>query len=133
MLTQYTEHVNDALSANNRLIGGGCLSNLKITACGKKTGANGNKTIKVYWGSQVIGTIGPSNNTSDWIIEAVVTITDTQTQHIFAKGQEGSSALFTTYTGGTQDTQKEVIVKVTGECANSGDTVRGYLLSITPQ
>ncbi len=133
LLTQYTEHVNDALSANNRLIGGGCLSNLKITACGKKTGANGNKTIKLYWGSQVIGTIGPANNTHDWIIEAVVTITDTQTQHIFAKGQEGSSALFTTYTGGTQDTQKEVIVKVTGECADAGDTVRGYLLSITPQ
>lgn len=133
LLTERTELVDDSQSTNDRLSRGGRLSTLKIVACGKKTGANGNKTIKLYWGSQVIGTIGPANNIHDWIIEAVVNLCDTQTQHIFAKGQEGSSALFTTYTGGTQDTQKEVIVKVTGECADAGDTVRGYLLSITPQ
>ena len=133
LLTERPELTDDSSSSNDRWTQGGRLSTLKISACGKKTGSNGNKTIKLYWGSQVVGTIGPSNNTNDWVIEATVNMYGSSTQHIFARGQEGNSALFTTYTAGTQDTQKEVIVKVTGECANAGDTVQGYLLSITPQ
>lgn len=48
--------------------GGGGTFHLKVS--GTKTGNVGNKTIKLYWGDNVLATIGPANNITDWDIEA---------------------------------------------------------------
>lgn len=115
---------------------GGLLNNFLITVYGTKAGSAGNKTIKLYWGSQVIATIGPSNNTNLWYIEAMVSFRDSGLQTIFVRAWDGDSGSGTmrvcNHLNGSQNEQNDILIKVTGQCANAADSITNYFLAVKP-
>ncbi len=111
---------------------GGRLSRLHIRAEGTKTGAGGNKTIILYWGTQAIATIGPANNTNAWVIDAYVQMTDETAQIINATTIDAST-LAATRTAGTQNLANDCKVYITGLAANAADIISCHAFSIMPQ
>lgn len=123
--------IDDAISEGARFMKGGRLSRLKIRAEGTKTGSAGNKTIKLYWGSQVIGTVGPTNDDNTWMIEATVKFTDATAQQIISTAWNQSTPTLLR-TAGSQNAANDVEVKITGTAAGAGDTITCHALSIIP-
>ncbi|MDP3181576.1 MAG: right-handed parallel beta-helix repeat-containing protein [Desulfobaccales bacterium] len=124
--------ISDEIQERPRFIKGSRLGRLHIRAEGTKTGTGGNKTIKLYWGTQAIATIGPANNTNSWVIDAWVQMTDATAQVINATTLDAST-LAATRTAGTQNLVNDCKVYVTGLAATAGDTITCHSLSIMPQ
>jgi hypothetical protein len=124
--------ITDDTPQRPRYTKGSRLGRLHIRAEGTKTGAGGNKTVKLYWGTQVIGTIGPANDTNPWVIDAWVQMTDATVQVINATTLNAST-LAATRTAGSQNLANDCKVYVTGQAAVAGDTITCHSLAIMPQ
>ena len=124
--------ITDVIAERPRFTQGSRLNRLHIRAEGTKTGAGGNKTVKLYWGTQVIATIGPANNTNPWVIDAWVQMTDATAQNINAITIDASTVA-ATRTAGTQNLANDCKVYVTGLAAAGGDIISCHSLSIMPQ
>lgn len=96
---------------------------IHIKAAGTKTGAAGNKTIKLYFGSTVVATIGPANNTNNWEIEAeVLNNSAAGAQTILVKIYDGSTLTVSRVTA-TESIAADILVKATGQCVDGGDSI----------
>lgn len=94
-----------------------------IKAAGTKTGAAGNKTIKLYFGTAVIATIGPLNDTNTWEVEAwVMNNSNAGAQTIQVKTWNASTPTRTVIAA-TQDITADILVKVTAEVVDAADSV----------
>ena len=100
----------------------GATGGLRITAAGTKTGGNGNKTIKLYWGSSGWEFNAAANDTNDWRVEAEIFNTAVNAQRISWQGWNGATPL-QGYETETEVTTADVTLKITGECADGGDTI----------
>ncbi len=126
------EVIQDSNQWAPRFTKGSRLGRLHIRASGTKTGSAGNKTIKLYFGTQAIATIGPGNDTNAWVIDAYVQITDATVQRINTTTLN-SSTLAAAYVDGTQNLANDCKVYVTGYVVDAADHVVCHSLSIVPQ
>lgn len=131
-LTSKGANIGDETPERPRFRYGSKLGRLHIRAEGTKAGVGGNKTIKLYWGSQAIAIIAAANNTNAWVIDAWVQMTDETAQIINATTLD-TSTLVATHTAGSQNLANDCKVYVTGQAAVAGDTVTCHSLSIMPQ
>ena len=93
---------------------------ITVLAAGVKANSNGNKTIKFYFGATTFTVFPATNDTADWAFEATILFEDYNSQRIYWMG--GGSV--EQYHVGTEDMSAgSVEIKITGECANAGDTV----------
>ncbi len=104
------------------IAGNSVMSGLKILAAGTKTGSNGNKTLKFYFGATSVTFHAAANNTDDWRFEATVLYNGTSAQRISWVGYDGATVR-QGYNTSAEDTTGAVTVKITGECANAGDEI----------
>ena len=95
---------------------------LKVFAAGIKTGANGNKTIKIYFGSASVTFNVAANDTNDWSVTAYMFNTAAGSQVIHVIGFNGTTVV-QDYITATEDTTAAMTVKITGECANGADVI----------
>jgi len=95
---------------------------LRITAAGIKAGANDNKTLKFYLGVTGITFHAAANDVVDWRFEAEIFNTAAGAQRVSWKGYNGTT-LLQGYEAWAEDTTADIILKLTGECANAGDTI----------
>jgi len=96
---------------------------IRLTAYGIKAGANGNKTIKLHWGSTSWTVHAAANNTNDWRVQAIIVGNKaTNSQKVSWTCMDGTT-LTQGYEAATEDTTAAVTLKLTGECANAGDTI----------
>jgi hypothetical protein len=107
----------------------GVSGGLRITAAGTKAGANGNKTLKFYFGATAVTFHAAANNTNDWRFEAVIFNTATNKQVISWIGHDGATPL-QGYDTAAIDTTAAVTVKITGECADGGDKITSQMFYI---
>jgi hypothetical protein len=107
----------------------GTSGRLRITASGTKTGANDNKTLKFYFGTSSVTFHAAANNTNDWEFTAFIDNYATNGQVITWTGWDGTTPL-----KGQEiwaiDTTADVVMKITGECSNAGDTVVQYIWNV---
>lgn len=104
----------------------GTTGGIKVRAVGTKTGGNGNKTIKFYFGSTSITVHPANNNAHDWQFEADIFNTALNAQRIrwqFIDGDRDVMSHYAGYETGTEDTSAAVTIKMTGECAHASDTI----------
>lgn len=95
---------------------------LRLTAAGTKTNANGNKTIKFYLGATSITFNAAANDVLDWRLEAILFNTAAGAQRVSWKGYNGTT-LLQGYEAWTEDTTGDLVLKLTGECANASDVI----------
>ncbi len=100
----------------------GTTGGVKIKAAGTKTGEAGNKTIKLHFGASSWTVCAAANNTNDWRVEAEICNTAAGAQRISWVGWDGATPL-QGYETASIDTTAAVTLKLTGECADAGDTV----------
>jgi hypothetical protein len=104
----------------------GTTGGIKVKAVGTKTGANGNKTIKFYFGSTAFTVHPANNNTHDWQFDAEIWNTSYATQRIFWRFIDGDRDVMSHYAGyetATEDSTAAITIKMTGECAHASDTI----------
>jgi len=108
-------------------------SGFKVFAAGTKTGANGNKTLKFYFGAASVTFHAAANNTNDWRFKAYVFNTNaTNAQGISWIGYDGVTML-QGYDTAAIDTAAAVTMKITGECAIAGDAVLQKMWLVEPK
>lgn len=96
---------------------------LRITAAGTRTGSAGNKTIKLHFGSASWTVIPAANVTTDWRVEALILLSAYGAQRISWTAWSGTT-ITQGYETATVDTiSADFAVKMTGECADGGDTI----------
>jgi hypothetical protein len=100
----------------------GARGSIEIEASGTKENANGNKTIKLYFGSQSYTVHAAANNQNDWYVKARIGQLTTASQVITWEGWDGTTPLKGFETA-TEDSTADIIVKLTGECAHGSDTI----------
>ena len=97
---------------------------LHIKASGTITGSNGNKTIKFYFGATAYTLHTAANNTGDWSADIYIyQHTDRATQALDILVYHGSAVLLNDHATGAVTTTSTVAIKLTGECADAGDTI----------
>ena len=105
----------------------GATGGYRFTVAGTKTGANGNKTIKFYFGTVAITLNAAANDENDWRGEILVFNTAAGAQRITWLGWN-STTIVQGYDVGTEDTTAAVTVKCTGECAHADDVITQTML-----
>ncbi|KKL08034.1 hypothetical protein LCGC14_2579980 [marine sediment metagenome] len=137
--TAETDLASVTLAANSMGTTGG----IHVLAWGTTTGTAGTKTIRGYFGGTAVGVglIVAQADADEWIYEFWIYNTSTSaqigtTRAMKAAGSGGASEVFGNYSATfTIDTTASVIVKMTGELGNGGDTVtqKGFnILVIEP-
>jgi hypothetical protein len=102
---------------------------IRIKAAGTKTGAAGNKTVKLYFGTDSFTVLPAANNENDWYVEAEVVTTDSNANRMSWRAWDGTT-ITQGYEAFNEDTTAEITVKLTGECANGADTISQTMWSI---
>lgn len=100
----------------------GTSGGIRIIAAGTKTGGNGNKTLKLHFGGDSWTFHDAANNTEDWRVEAEIVNITASTQRVSLVGY-GASSIVQDYDNASVSTSVAVTVKITGECADGGDTI----------
>jgi len=108
----------------------------KIKAAGVMSGSAGSKTIKLYWGTEVLATLSEINggflqssissgyDDGDWRIEADVYQVQYDTIRTTVKGYRSENlVLCDVITSTTYDMSSDFDIKITGECGNAGDSI----------
>jgi len=118
------EIIDTSDATRQRYQNGGRFNNFHIVSRGTKTGAAGNKTVKLYWGTNAIATIGPDNNANLWEIAADVTLYDygSDDWQYTVRITDGTSVSLARGRI-TQDPDADITVKTTGECADGADSI----------
>lgn len=102
---------------------------LHIVASGYVTDtATANKTIKFYFGSSVWIFYPAATAAGEWRLDAYITRVDATNQYASVIGYRETGIAFQEHLNGAgsnpaEDTAAEIIIKITGECANAGDVV----------
>jgi len=114
-------------------IPGGIIGNVggvKVVAAGTKTGSNGNKTLKFYLGSSFFTFHAAANNTNDWSLEVIFSHFNGQTsQRVMWRGYDGTT-LLQGFESWAEDASGDLLMKITGECADAGDSIRKYIWDV---
>lgn len=108
----------------------GASGSLVVSGGGTITGVAGNKTIKLYFGATSWSICAAAGDAGDWQFEAVVTNTATNAQRINLRAWRNGALVYSGYETTAVDTTGDVEVKVTGECADGGDTITQTLFSL---
>lgn len=96
---------------------------IKIIAGGTKTGSNGNKTIKLYFGSNTFTVFPAANDELDWYMTAYIANANSSTsQRVYWSFTNGTS-ISSDWTTASATTTSDVTVKMTGECVDPNDTI----------
>ena len=102
----------------------GVQGGLRVTAFGIKSGSAGNKTLKLHFGSTSITFHAAANNENDWKLEAyIVNYRDDTNQTISWVGYDGTTLLQGRDVATEDTTGGDITLKITGECADGGDTI----------
>lgn len=96
---------------------------ITVKAAGNIQNSNGNKTIKFYFGTYVFVIHSAANDTNEWNLSATIQRLSTSSQRITAVSINGTSVTQASGTQGTEDMSADVLMKVTGECADALDTI----------
>lgn len=96
---------------------------LRITAWGKTAANADNKTMKLYFGSEVITTPTAATNNKGWWLELDVFRTGASTQQVFGLGQVDTTAVTVYSAAGAETETAAITIKVTGTAgtANAND------------
>jgi hypothetical protein len=96
----------------------------KVYAAGDKTGANGNKTLKWYWGTTAVTFHAAANDTNDWQMEATCLFQDNDDLHVMLRGYNDTT-LVQHYSkiNGEDLGAGNITTKITGECAHADDVI----------
>jgi hypothetical protein len=103
---------------------------LRITAWGN-TAANGdNKTIRLYFGSEVVASPTAATNNKGWWVYMEVYHTAANAQVVFGLGQVDTTAITPLVTTGTETETSAIVIKVTGQAGtgNANDIVAKGLI-----
>jgi len=98
---------------------------LRFYAAGIKSngGTPGNKTLKLYWASNAYTFNAAANDSNDWRIEGTILFQAAAQQNISWLGWNGATPL-QGYEQATDDLSAgDLILKITGECADAGDVI----------
>lgn len=118
--TTETDLATFTLTANTLTGTGG----LRIIAAGGTAGTAGTKTIRLDFGTTTMGTITiAAASTNSWLFDWWVFNTATNAQRFVGVGYDGTAIDVLGRTSSSEDTTANVIVKVTGQLANAGDTI----------
>lgn len=103
---------------------------LKIRAWGNTAANADNKTIKLYFGSEVIVTPTAATSGKGWELELEVYKTGANTQVVFGSGQVDVTPVTTLVTTGAEADTATITIKVTGQAgtANANDIVAKGLI-----
>lgn len=106
-------------------------SMIRVTAFGYMTGASGNKTIKLYWGSAAYMVVPASTSNDDWRVTAEIMNNNNSLslQSISWIGYHGGTVTQGFETG-AQATTSDVVLKLTGTLADSSEHIiqRGFIV-----
>jgi hypothetical protein len=91
-----------------------------VKAAGTKTNANGNKTLKFYYGSTSVTFHPAVNDTTDWFFEATILFEAYNAQRIYWAG----NLILRQYDTAAEDmSAADTTIKITGECAHASDVI----------
>lgn len=98
---------------------------LKITAWGNTAANADNKTIKLYFGSEVIASPTAATNNKGWYMYMEVYHTGANAQVAFGYGQVDTTAVTPLITTGAETESSAIVIKVTGTAGtgNANDIV----------
>ena len=88
------------------------------------------KTVNVYFGSVVIGTLASSSGTSSWYGDAIILRNGPATQFASSFISCGTSHTVTNATTTTQVLSTPITVKVTGQAAHAGDLITCNIFTV---
>ena len=107
----------------------GTTGSVKIEAAGYNVGVAGNKTIKLYYGNQTV-TVFPAGSIGDWQgwrLEATIRIAAGVASGYYITWKftlDGAPSVVSSgWTAGSEDSAADLVVKITGECANGADVL----------
>lgn len=98
---------------------------IKIRAWGATAANTDNKTMKLYFGSEVIATATAATNNKNWFLELEVFRTGSSTQVVFGQGQVDTTNVTPYVTTGAETDTAAIVIKITGQAGtgNAGDIV----------
>jgi hypothetical protein len=114
-----------------------------IKAGGTMTNNNDNKTVKLYWGTEVIATLLEPNNgfvtaaakgydAGDWIIEADIYQVQFDTVRAAIKAYRNEILVLADVVSAvTYDMSSAFTCKLTGECDNGSDVITQFIFEVT--
>lgn len=85
---------------------------------------SGDKTLNLYFGSSFDDTVFVTSDGPDWYIAGKIFNTAVAAQRIFWIVQLEGSTPSIKYTTATEDSTTDLILKLTGECSDAGDTLQ---------
>lgn len=104
---------------------------IRITAFGTKAGANDTKELKFYFGATAVIFHAAANNTNDWrFVAEIANYRDSATQYLSWVGYDGATVLQGFDQPGEDTTGGDIVIKLTGECANIGDAIHQKALIV---
>lgn len=98
-------------------------SGVKIKVSGTKTGAGGNKTIKLYVGGTAIDVHPGANNTNNWMLDVEVFSRGLTSQFIVWRLVDGTATTQGYATRSFNNANAPLEIKVTGACATGTDAI----------
>jgi len=93
---------------------------LKIRAWGTCAANTHNKTMKLYFGSEVVATPTAATNGVNWSLELEVYKTGSSTQVVFGGGLVDTTPVTPLVTTGAETDTAAITIKVTGQTGTSG-------------
>jgi len=107
----------------------GRVGGIRLVAAGTKTdgGAPGNKTIKLHFGASSWIVHAAANNTNDWRVEAEILNTNAVNAQVISWTCWDGTTITQGFQTAAINTGAAVVVKLTGECADAGDTITQML------
>jgi hypothetical protein len=104
---------------------------IHIRAAGTKTNTNGNKKLKLHFGSTTAEFHPDSSNDDPWRLDATIwNYRDDTNQTIEALGNDGSTTIFVQASATEDTTAGDIVVKITGECAHASDVITQSMIYI---
>jgi hypothetical protein len=113
-----------------------------IKAAGTMTNNNDNKTVKLYWGTEVIATLSELNNgfvtaaakgydAGDWLIEADVYQVQFDTIRTIVRAYRNENLVLADVVSSiTFDMSSAFTCKITGECDNASDVITQWIFEV---
>lgn len=125
--TESTSGTGEDILASTTVLAGllSTWNGLNIHAGGAISGTAGNKTLKLYWGSEVITIFPAAALDYDWQLEVVIRNGTAGAQWLDWKliVMDSPIAVTAGVVYPTEDTTVDVLIKITGECANGADVI----------
>ena len=103
---------------------------IKIRAWGTTAANSDNKTMRLYFGSEVVATPTAATNNKNWELELEVYRTGSSTQVVVGKGQVDTTVVTPYFATGAETDTSAITIKVTGQAGtgNANDIVAKCLI-----